>query len=77
VERRNDRRRRGLEGPSSSYRSSSPSSVPAVFVVELRGLIFRIDVQNITMTWVGLVLVYEAVCREKSLQLRLRTAKQK
>jgi len=29
------------------------------------------------MAWVELVLVYEAVCREKDLQLRLRTAKQK
>jgi len=52
-------------------------SVPAVVIVELRGLIVRIDVQNIAMAWVGLVLVYEAVCREKGLQLRLRTAKQK
>ena len=42
-----------------------------MFVVELRGLIVRIDVQNIAMAWVGLVLVYEAVCREKGLQLRL------
>jgi hypothetical protein len=48
-----------------------------VFIVELRGLIVRIDVQNISMAWVELVLVYEAVCREKDLQLRLRTAKQK